>query len=96
MVGAQTAYLNKTDFERAFPFRDAATEARVSGMLNRLGRGFRPRCRYSSTSTDALKLLRVGVLEVASGRIPGVSVANDHFGFDTKYEERIRFAARAS
>ena len=95
-VRTRAAYLNKTDVERAFPFRDAATRARVSGMLTRLGRGFRPRCRYSSTSTDALELLRIGVLEVASGRIPGVSVANDHFGFDTKYEERIRFATRAS
>ena len=36
-VRSRAGYLNKTDFMRAFPFRDAATRERVGGMLTRLG-----------------------------------------------------------
>jgi len=36
-IRARAGYLNKTDFHRAFPFRDAQTKERVSGMLMRLG-----------------------------------------------------------
>ena len=36
-VRARAGYLDTSDFMRAFPFRDAATKERVSGMLTRLG-----------------------------------------------------------
>ena len=36
-IRARASYLNTSDFMRAFPFRDAATKARVSEMLTRLG-----------------------------------------------------------
>jgi len=36
-VRARAGYLNRTDFHRAFPFRDAPTKERISGMLIRLG-----------------------------------------------------------
>ena len=36
-VHARASHLNKTDFLRAFPFRDEPTKMRISGMLEKLG-----------------------------------------------------------
>lgn len=36
-VHARASHLNKTDFLRAFPFRDEPTRMRISGMLEKLG-----------------------------------------------------------
>ncbi len=36
-IRARAGYLNRTDFLRAFPFRDAPTRARVTDVLTRLG-----------------------------------------------------------
>jgi len=36
-VRARASHLNRTDFLRAFPFRDEPTKVRISGMLEKLG-----------------------------------------------------------
>lgn len=36
-ISARAAHLDRTDFLRAFPFRDEPTKARISGILDKLG-----------------------------------------------------------